>query len=137
MKLLAEHLVELADTQAVTPVVIAQPGLRLRPPFYRALAEALLVAAGRGLQYEFIGGLDGWNAGAQRLALRRLANQLNAMSLESVQAVQVAVIGRPAGKQRPLVVGVACGDVPLPPWAQPVHVCTRPTQATDFQLLLA
>lgn len=137
MESLAQHLVDLADQQAVSPVVMAQPGLRLRAPFYAALTEALLPIAQRDVQLELVTDLQGWTSGVQRLALRRLANRLNALLPDRAVATQVGVVGRPAGKQRALVVGVACGPLQLPPWAEAVRVCTRPTQATDFQLLVA
>ncbi len=137
MEVLANHLVQMADQQAISPVVMAQPGLRLRAPFYAALADALLQTAGRDVQFELVTDLQGWTSGVQRLALRRLTNQLNALLPASAAATQVAVVGRPAGKQRALVVGVACGQLQLPHWAEAVRVCTRPTQATDFQLVVA
>lgn len=137
MEVLAKHLVEMADQQAISPVVIAQPGLRLRAPFYAALADALLETAQRDLQFELLTDLQGWTSGVQRLALRRLTHQLNTVLPNTVTATQVAVVGRPAGKQRAMVVGIACGRTQLPPWAEAVHVCTRPTQATDFQLVVA
>ncbi|GEM_PF-4098433 len=137
MQALAEHLIELADVQARTPVVIAQPGLRLRPPFYAALADALLRTAERDVSLEFVTAMDGWGSGVQRLALRRLINQVNSITPPAVQANLTAVISRPAGTQRPIVIGVACVELALPAWAESVKVCTRPTQATDFQLLIA
>ncbi|QEG39444.1 hypothetical protein [Roseimaritima ulvae] len=137
METLAQHLVDLADQQAVSPVVMAQPGLRLRALFYVALAETLLQIAQRDVQLELVTELQGWTSGVQRLALRRLTNRLNALLPDRAVATQVAVVGRPAGTQRALVIGVACSDLQLPPWAEAVRVCTRPTQTTDFQLTVA
>ncbi|WP_153558342.1 hypothetical protein [Roseimaritima sediminicola] len=137
MQILAEHLVELADRQAITPVLFPQPGLRLRASFYLALAEVAVAIAGRDVRFEFVVDPQRWTSGAQRLSLRRLSNRIQAQGLPTVSAKQVAVVGRPAGAQRPLGIGVACSEVALPAWAAAVRVCTRPTEAADFQLVVA
>lgn len=137
MDLLADHLVQLADQQAITPVLTPQPGLRLQPQFYVALAETVRESHGRSVRFELLSALDGWRSSVQRLSLSRLQRGIARATDSTISVGQVPIVSRPAGQTRPLVIGIACSPAELPPWSRAVKVGTRPTARTDFQLVTA
>lgn len=74
---------------------------------------------------------------ARRWRALREVTKLSA-EMPSDASVSVAVaVGRPAGRRRPLVVGVASDSVDLPEWAHRISVCMRPTGPEAVQIIAA
>lgn len=136
---LAVRCVDQADRHGRTPVVVVDSGLVLAPEFFVALAEELSAIVERPLRMEFLVDLE------RILPLRRsggITRQVEriraALSPQLGQQVAVdtrAVLSRPAGPRRPLVVGIGLTRSPLPPWAAGIHVTCRPAVPDDFHLI--
>ncbi|WP_164100964.1 hypothetical protein [Candidatus Laterigemmans baculatus] len=138
---LAERCVESADHQGRTPVIAVERGLALAPEFYVALATELQRAAGRSLRFEVLVDLERslgpWRARAAKRQAEAIRNALLPV-LGPAPAVETrTVLSRPAGAQRPLVVGFGAVHDSVPAWAAVLRLTCRPTTLDDFQLIPA
>lgn len=138
---LAERCVESADHHGRTPVIHVQRGLTLAPEFYAALATELRRAARRSLRFEILVDLERtlspWRARAAARHAEGIRGALLPIFADSAAVETRTVLSRPAGPQRPLVVGFGAVDDSVPGWASVLRLTCRPTGTDDFQLIPA
>lgn len=133
----ADRLVQLSDDRGISPVLTLQSGLSLHPRFFGHLAERITAQTGRPMRFDLVVNPYGPLASARRWrALREVAKLSAEMPPEASVSIGVTV-GRPAGKRRPLVIGIASDSVDLPEWACRISVCTRPTDSDAVQIIAA
>lgn len=136
---LAMRCVDQADRHGRTPVMVTDPGLTLAPEFYLALASELHAIVERPLRMEFLIDLERsiplWHAASVTRRVERIRMALLPQFGPSAEVGTRAVLSRPAGPRRPLVVGVSSTGNPLPPWAASIRVTCRPVGLDDFQLI--
>ncbi len=133
MQTLVKYMVDLADQQAKTPVIVSSRKVQLQPDFFIAMATAMLPVCRREIRFELlsepISSLLFWHR-RRNLCLLRHLNKLNAVG---VHAGLVGMVSRPAGKERPLVIGIASKkSPPLPGWAEVVAVDLISSQQLGF-----
>lgn len=136
---LAERCVDHADRHGRTPVVVADRELVLAPEFFVALAEELAAIVERPLRMEFLVDLERvvplLRGGAVRRQVERIRAGLSPRFGQQVAVDTRAVLSRPAGPRRPLVVGIGSTRDMLPPWAASVRVTCSPSTLDDFHLI--
>lgn len=138
---LAERCVESADHQGRTPVILVERGLTLAPEFYAALATQLRRVAGRSLRFEIFVDLERtlspWRTRTASRRAEGIRGALLPIFGDSATVETRTVLSRPAGPQRPLVVGFGAADDSVPSWAATLRLTCRPTATDDFQLIPA
>ncbi|QDS96607.1 hypothetical protein FF011L_54190 [Roseimaritima multifibrata] len=136
MNTLIQRLVDLADQQAVSPVLVAEKGLHLQIPFYLAIGEQLAEKTERQVHFEFMTGLSVLERWGQAWMLKRLQRSLAASTNWDVTVERTAVVSRPAGNQRPFVLGFATSVQSLPSWATAVRLSAHASPQADFRLAI-
>lgn len=138
---LAARCVESADHHGRTPLIAIERGLTLAPEFYAALATELRRVAGRSLRFEILVDLERtlspWRARAATRHAEKIRGALSPIFGDSAVVETRTVLSRPAGSQRPLVVGFGTVDDSVPGWASVLRLTCRPTATVDFQLIPA
>lgn len=136
---LALRCVEHADRHGRTPVIVTDPGLTLAPEFFAALAGELHAIVERPLRIEFLIDLERvlslWRSASVTRRVERVRAALSPQLAQLAVVDTRAVLSRPAGPRRPLVVGFSSSGGPLPLWAASVRVTCRPAALDDFQLI--
>lgn len=131
--------VDQADRHARTPVIVADAGLLLAPEFFVALAEELRAVVERPLRIEFLVDLERIfplrRSGSVTRRVERIRAALSPQLGQQVAVDTRAVLSRPAGPRRPLVVGIGSTRDVLPSWAAGIRVTCRPTVLDDFHLI--
>ena len=150
---LAERCIESADHHGRTPLILIERGLTLAPEFYAALAATLRSAVAEGdpaapcgagsrsLRFEILVDLERtltpWRARAASRQVEGIRGTLRPLFGESAAVETRTVLSRPAGPQRPLVVGFGAVHDSVPAWAAVLRLRCRPTALDDFQLIPA
>ena len=130
---LADALVRLSDRHASTPAVVTPTYLSLRPPFFVALADQIHSRSGRWPQFDWHRHTGALAASlTDRWARRRAATINRALAAAGLAGTDsdgdrseialTAMIRRPGGADRTLVVGWCDEGTELPGWVTPIYL---------------
>lgn len=135
---LASEMLRVHDWAGSTPVILVPRQFVLRPPFFAALAGALLARTSRRIRFDWCRPDTDLLSRLGDLSVRLQVARLNRLLLRIAEPrctadtdprqrplarVEIsATIGRPGGSRRDLVIGVCAEGRELPPWTTPIYL---------------
>lgn len=128
---LAQAIIRLNEQHASTPVLVSPRYLSLQPPFFVALASQIHGHSGRSLRFDWHRRRSGLAAAlTDRWAQLQAARINRALAIAAGNAPEngrceiaiTAMIGRPGGVHRKLIVGLCEEGAELPGWGTPIYL---------------
>ena len=142
---LARRVVRTADELGRTPVLEIGRDVRMTNEFYAQLFAAVVQQTRRDLRVEVMAGGYGFAKElflrGQMKRLRAVATRMSELRLDEVGGMveidRRMVLSRPAGRLRPLVMGLMLVSGPLPSWTEKLRLVLKPVESTDYQIVAA